>query len=902
MARSGHRGRPTLVALLALGIGLAGSLLSFFFASASVRHSDRLLLRQDAVQGSLLLGSYVGSTPSEISALTHLVKPSGPDIAAWQAAAQPVVSSGDYAALAVVGETGGHLTIVASVGAIHRTFGTADDAAVIAGLHRDGGTYAESAGGSGPRWLGQFMGGPSVPAGYALYSESRLTDTFMSLAAFPGHPFSGIDAAIYVGGETPRDLVFSTTRHLPLTGERAVTVISGNDPFGAVAAKLSTKVGSMTRPGQFVLVMRATGHLSGGASVLLPWALLVGGLAATIAVAALLELSERRRRRAVGAAALLEERNQALDDARVRQAHADARFVAMVRSSSDLTTVIDVAGTVTFQSPSARGLLGVEPSALVGTDFASWIHPDDVIAWHRSLGAVAARTGAETTGEWRLRTAIGTYVSVETRLTNLLDDPAVEGVVLNSRDVTERLRLEAELRHQAFHDSLTGLANRALFHDRLGHALARLERNGTAVGVLFLDLDDFKAVNDGRGHGTGDELLRAVSNRLRATVRAADTLARLGGDEFAVLVEETDADGIEATAQRVLDALQPPVLAGGHDAAVRASIGVTSTTSGRVKADELLREADVAMYAAKSSGKGRYVVFHPGLHEQVIDRLQLEADLARALEHEELTVVYQPIVNLKTAEVWGIEALMRWHHPSRGLVMPGDFIPVAESTGLVVPMGRWLLERACADARSVMADTGRPDLHLAVNISAHQLDDAALVEDVASALVNSGLSPDALTLEITESAVMAHPDRSLAVLDQLKALGVRLSIDDFGTGYSSLAYLQRLPVDELKIDRTFVIADDAPEEPGTLVETIVRLAEDFGLNTVAEGIETDAQRRRMHDAGCHLAQGYLFARPVELERLREVFDLARRQPILTRSTTKMSVSLAVMPGPGDEAP
>ena len=882
-----RRLRPHLLTMLALVAGIGASLLSFTMAGASVRHSDQLLLRQDAVQGSLLLGSYVGQTPPAIAALAADATSSGVDQGRWQAAAGPVVARGDYSALALLRVSGGRMAQAATAGTVHRAFGTPADAGVLLGMQRGGGVYSSAiAGPKGARWLDQFVGAPTVPAGFALLIESPLSDTPISLAALPGHPFSGIEAAIYVGSERAPDLVFSTTRHLPLAGERAVAVISGNDPFSSTTATLSTRVGSLSRPGGYILVMDAVGHLSGGASVLLPWALLVGGLLAAIIVACLLELSERRRRRALHSATLLAERNAELDEAMVNQARADARFVAMVRSSSDLTTVIDDDGTVRFQSPSSERLLAMEPHELVDRDFGELVHPDDAMAWHHALTSVVQRDGSEVGGRWRLRTALGTFVAVESRLTNLVHDPAVGGIVLNSRDVSDRLRLEEELRHQAFHDSLTGLANRALFRDRLEHALARLDRRGGALGVVFLDLDDFKAVNDGRGHGVGDELLHAVGERLRQTVRAGDTLARLGGDEFAVLVEESDDAGVEATGERILEALRPPVLAGGGETAVRASIGVTTTVDARMSAHDLLREADVAMYAAKSAGKGRCVMFHPGLHDQVIARLQLETELARALEHEELSLVYQPIVDLVTGEVRGMEALMRWQHPLRGVVMPSEFIPVAESTGLIVAMGRWLLRRACADAWRMRLDTGRADLHLAVNISAHQLDDADLVDDVAGALAESGLSAGALTLEITESAVMAHPDRSLAVLQQLKALGVRLSIDDFGTGYSSLSYLQRLPVDELKIDRTFVAADDETDESGTLVQTIVRLAEDFGLGTVAEGIETEAQRQRLQAVGCRLAQGFLFARPVELAELGEALRRAQRQPWASRAAAE----------------
>ena len=470
------------------------------------------------------------------------------------------------------------------------------------------------------------------------------------------------------------------------------------------------------------------------------------------------------------------------------------------------------------------------------------------------------RAGAEVAAEWRLQSSDGTFVSLDTRVTNLLDDPSVSGVVLNSRDVSEHKRLEDELRHQAFHDSLTGLANRALFEDRLDNALARISRTKETLAVLFLDLDDFKAINDGRGHNIGDELLRTVSNRFAGALRAGDTLARIGGDEFAVLVEGFDDSGGVRTAERLLASLQTAILLGSTEAVVGVSIGVAST-NGLRSAQELLRDADIAMYAAKSAGKGRIEVFNVGLHGEVVNRLQLEVDLRQALENDQMLVYYQPLVDISTHTVVGLEALMRWMHPERGIVGPTEFISIAESTGLIVTLGRWLIRHACLDSVSIRQSADRSDLQLSVNISARQLDDPLLVKCVHDALMESGLPPASLTLEITESVFISDADRSLNVLEQLRSIGVKLSIDDFGTGYSSLGYLQQLPVDELKIDRTFIVAAADSSESRALVRTIVDLARDFGLRTVAEGIETVGQLEGARDAGCEYAQGFLFASP-----------------------------------------
>jgi len=860
-----------MLPVMALTLGAAATVVTFVLAGASVRHSDELLLRQDAVQGSLVLGSYIGQTPPAVVELAQDIPASGFEASTWDADASAVAKENGYSSLAVVRSVGHHFVLVTSTGTIHRAFGTGADLEVVSALNKGESSYVGATSEGRKRWLTQFLKAPSAPS-LALYIEESVSLSPISLNSLPGHPFSGIEGAVYAGREVPADLVYSSTNHLPLTGERAVGVIDGANPYDSKPAQLSAHVGSMSAPGSFILVIRATGNLSGNWSNLLPWMLLFVGAAFTLSVAALLEVSDRRRGRALLAMHQLKERNVDLDRAIDLQKETAARFAAMVRSSSDLTTVISASGEIRYQSPSSATMLGMEPDTMLGTSFPALVHPDDEPQWSTALAESEMLPGTEITAEWRLRTSDGAYVAVDARVTNLLANPAVAGIILNSRDVTDGKRLEDELRHQAFHDSMTGLANRALFEDRLENALARLTRTQSAIGILFLDLDDFKAVNDGRGHKVGDELLRAVSDRLRGIVRAGDTLARIGGDEFAVLVEGGEASGAHETAERILEALRRPFTIGAGEASVRASVGVAVTDGRSHGAQELLRDADIAMYAAKNAGKGRIEMFHPGLHDQVISRLQLEVDLGQALENGELSVHYQPVVDVANNEVVGVEALMRWAHRQRGVVMPGEFIPIAESTGLIVPMGKWLLERACQDARTIHEATGQRDLHLAVNLSARQLDDPHLVRDVQSALSSSTLEPGLLTLEITESVFMANRDRSLDVLEQLRALGVKLSIDDFGTGYSSLGYLQRLPVDELKIDRSFVASASARDgdEHGTLIRTIVRLAHDFGLGTVAEGIETREQLTCVREAGCELAQGYLFARPVELSEVTQI--------------------------------
>jgi diguanylate cyclase (GGDEF)-like protein len=457
----------------------------------------------------------------------------------------------------------------------------------------------------------------------------------------------------------------------------------------------------------------------------------------------------------------------------------------------------------------------------------------------------------------------------------------------------QRRRVEVALGRQALRDSLTGLANRALFRDRVGHALARAARDGAApphaaarVAVLFLDLDGFKTVNDSLGHAAGDRLLVEVAARLLNATRGCDTVARLGGDEFAVLLENArgPADA-EAVAERIVQALRAPIALGAAAAAgaaphgppaearVGASVGIAFAEPA-MDADALLRNADAAMYRAKAGGKNRHATFDPTLVAAAADRLSLEADLARAVERGQLALVYQPIVALDGGAVRGAEALLRWRHPSRGVVGPAAFVPLAESSGLIVDIGRWVLEEACRAAAAWPAGPGGAAAGVSVNVSGRQLADPELPAHVAGALARAGLDAGRLTLEITESVLMRDTDATLAVLSALKALGVRLAVDDFGTGYSSLRYLHRFPVDVLKIDKSFVDGVARGAQDAALARTIVALGDMLGLRTVAEGVETEAQRDRLAAMGCDAGQGYLFAQPLEPRALRAMFAAA----------------------------
>ena len=445
------------------------------------------------------------------------------------------------------------------------------------------------------------------------------------------------------------------------------------------------------------------------------------------------------------------------------------------------------------------------------------------------------------------------------------------------RDVTQRKQLEARLIHDAFHDALTGLPNRSLFRDRLEHAVAiRQLQPDLRLVVMFLDLDDFKSVNDSFGHETGDQLLRVVAKRIREEIRTADTVARFGGDEFAILMEQvaTTAE-VMSIVDRIKMSLQRPLLLEGRVVSVSASVGVTFAESGE-DVDTLLRNADVAMYEAKDAGKARHAVFKPAMYTAIVERLQLESDVraaAAAPEESGLFLVYQPIVDLRTGTLRSVEALLRWQHVTRGLIAPTEFVPVAEHTGAIIPLGNWVLETACRQlvAWRTLWWSERWDPatmpSVAVNISGKQLHEDDFVTTVADILARTNAPADCITLEITESVIMRDTEKSLRTLNALKALGVRLAIDDFGTGYSSLSYLQRFPVDILKIDRAFVEGVSRGGSDAALARTIITLGQTLGLQTVAEGVEDEAQRVELERIGCVLAQGYLFSRPKPADEL-----------------------------------
>ena len=501
-----------------------------------------------------------------------------------------------------------------------------------------------------------------------------------------------------------------------------------------------------------------------------------------------------------------------------------------------------------------RGFVASSPR--VSPEIADWLAGQDM----RNAICTTLQSEGALLGKLVVGNRLSDVSTFEADDLTLLETFAAQASV-----AVQNTRLGNRLEHQAFHDPLTGLANRALFTDRLEHALTRRENQHEALAVIFLDLDDFKVINDTLGHGAGDELLCGVAERLQTVLRPSDTAARFGGDEFAVLLEEAaEAYSVIGVAERIVGAMKPHFTLSGREIAVHASIGVATTTARDVAAEELLRRADVAMYRAKSHGKGTFEVFEPSMQEVVSRRLEVKTDLERALAGDELVVYYQPVVDIESGKPVGVEALVRWNHPRWGLVMPSEFVAVAEETGLIYDVGMHVLHSACEQCQRWQIDfPDQTSFSVSVNVSPRQLRNQRFVADVWRTLSQTGLHPGRLVLEITESYMVEDPKNARERLHELKALGVRISIDDFGTGYSSLAVLQELPIDILKIDKAFVdhIVDDPRR--AAFAQAIIRMGKTLGLGLIAEGVEEPQQAERLRSLGCALAQGFHFSRPAE---------------------------------------
>ena len=505
----------------------------------------------------------------------------------------------------------------------------------------------------------------------------------------------------------------------------------------------------------------------------------------------------------------------------------------------------------------------------VGDSPREWIdriHPDDRPPFRRHLDAHLAGASEQLEFEHRMRNAAGEYLWVLARGVAVRDESGKPYRMAGSQtDITARKRAEHQLQHDALHDGLTGLANRVLFIDRLAFALADVQRRAAPhFSVLFFDLDRFKNVNDSLGHAVGDKLLLGISRRLEHFLRPGDTVARLGGDEFAILIHRVeDASGAIHVADRIQDILSMNFSIGGHDVMVTASIGIAHSSTGYTNPEEILRDADIAMYRAKAEGKARYEIFDRDMHQSAVALLKLETELRRSVHRGDFLMNYQPIVSLDRGRIVDFEGLVRWQHPERGIVTPANFIGIAEETGLIVPLGWWVLRESCQQTRLWQERfPSEPPLWISVNMSGKLFLKSDMVDHLLGILEETGLEPRSLRLEVTENVVMDHGDLAIRNLMELRALGIQLSIDDFGTGYSSLSYLQRFHYDELKIDRSFVSQLGSPGESRAIVETILNLANSLGIGVVAEGIETADQVDRLRQMQCPHGQGFWFSRPL----------------------------------------
>ncbi|MDZ7679878.1 MAG: EAL domain-containing protein [Acidimicrobiales bacterium] len=560
-----------------------------------------------------------------------------------------------------------------------------------------------------------------------------------------------------------------------------------------------------------------------------------------------------------------------------RLARSEARFRSLVQNSSDVVAVIDEKGSLSYVSPAVGPMLGFRAEELVGTNIMRLLPADEVSRAMKLLDGITAEPFEQLNVEMRLRDRDGTWRNVDVTISDMRAESAVQGIVLNVRDVTVRRALEQDLRHRALHDELTGLGNRVHFEQRLTRALARTESRLDQVAVLLVDLDDFKEINDSLGHGTGDQLLMSVAERIRACLRVSDAAARLGGDEFGILLEDTYGESeVFAVADRILLAISQPYTVDGRELTFTASIGIVIDPNRSSTSEALMRSVDVAMYLAKDRGKGRYELFQESAHAGAFERLELKAALSDAVRTGGLVLHYQPIVELESGTITGCEALVRWQHPERGLIAPAEFIPLAEDTGLIVALGRWVLMEAClqlAEWDHRVPEAG--SLRVSVNLSVRQIESMTLISDVSDALAESGIAPDRLTLEITESLVMNDDLDTLERLAELRSRGIALAVDDFGTGYSSLGYIQQFPLDVIKIDRSFVTRlGTASAGTGQLVRTIVELASSLRATSVAEGIEHPGELDELLAMGCQYGQGFYFSHPIPADEFLTLLQTA----------------------------
>ncbi|GAB6051305.1 hypothetical protein JCM17960_01250 [Magnetospira thiophila] len=564
-------------------------------------------------------------------------------------------------------------------------------------------------------------------------------------------------------------------------------------------------------------------------------------------------------------------------NADLKMAHERERFDLAMRGSNDGLWDWDLFEDELFYSPRWKNMLGFQDTEISSRpeEWLDRLHHDDLPLFHQALDTHLHDKTPLFISEHRLRHHDGSFRWMLARgIAVRNNEGRATRIVGSLTDITERKLVEKRLIKDALHDALTGLPNRTLFVDRLEQAIARAKRHEDNIfAVLYLDFDRFKVVNDSLGHSYGDQLLIEIAHRLKESTRTVDTIARLGGDEFAILLEELDDPYYgEHVAQRINDALAVPFKLAGREIVSSASIGIAPSGIGYERPGEVVRDADIAMYQAKTQGRGRYVVFEKGMHVRAVTQLELESDLRRALERHEFTLNYQPVISLTSGRITKFEALLRWNHPERGFISPADFVPIAEDTGLIVPIGREVLDVACHQMKAWRDRFPDLDLTISVNVSPKQFNDESLLGDVADILSRSGLEGQYLNLEITEGVMMENPLEVTHKLVEIKTLGVRLHVDDFGTGYSSLGHLHRFPIDVLKVDQSFVMTMSDTEENMEIVRTIVVLARNLKLQTVAEGVETAEHLNLLRQLDVDFGQGYFFSRPTTAEQATELLE------------------------------
>jgi diguanylate cyclase (GGDEF)-like protein/PAS domain S-box-containing protein len=540
----------------------------------------------------------------------------------------------------------------------------------------------------------------------------------------------------------------------------------------------------------------------------------------------------------------------------------EKRFRTIVEKSWSGVVLLDGELRFSFTGSSSAHLIGYGEHELLGRQIFEFVHPHEMEAARRSFEALLQQPNREAHGELRFRHKDGRWIWLEGFSQNLLHEASVNAIVLNYRDVTQRKEAEKQLEYRAHYDALTGLPNRLLFRDRLVNALAHAKRNRVGVAVMYLDVDHFKLVNDGLGHSFGDLLLADVAQRLQTCLRASDTISRIGGDEFSILLPEvTSTESVAGVARKILDSLTNQFTVEGHDLFVTASIGISCYPSDGQDAESLLKCADAAMYRSKELGRNQAQLFTASMNERYVRRLALEQHLHHAIERGQLELFYQPVYDRLRRRMTSLEALLRWRDPQRGLVQPGEFIELAEETGMIIPIGEWALRTACRQLRS-WHEQGLSWLRVAVNLSAVQLQQRELMSIVSSAIEDSGIDPSMLQLEITESAAMQNFELTTRTLQELRAMGVGVAVDDFGTGQSSLIYLKHFPIDTVKIDKEFLKDVTSDETAAAIVSYVINLAHTLQLRVVAEGVETEEQYAFLRHYACDLMQGYLFSQPL----------------------------------------